>query len=127
MKSYYVMNRSGEFEPIRPTSNQCKEPGHLRYGYELRMCFFGAMQLDQNQFILDHQLVDDLVQSLALTGSCEEMHKLISRQLRTMMTRKNIELAACKCTIKPKPDGPAFLEFITLNELASPHLLSLVA
>lgn len=119
MKSYFVMNRTGKFYPAKMTPNQCKAPGHSQYNYHLRMVFAGDAKLDQNNFLLDHQEVDDLVQGMMLKGSCEEMNQKITARLAKLMGAKAIPMVACKCTIRPMiPDGPAWLEFVTLPEEA---------
>lgn len=126
MTSYFIMNRTGEFEPYGMTSNQCKAPEHKKYYYHLKLVFDGECELDKDAFIVDHQEIDDLVASLPLLGSCEQMQLQLSRQLLPMFQDRDIPLLACKCVIKPtKSDGPAWLEYVSLKAPAYAACLAL--
>lgn len=117
MSSFFIMNRTGEFEPKFSTDNQCKVAGHTKYHYHLKLVFDGKCKLNADQFIIDHQLIDDLVTQLGLAGSCEEMHLHIRRELIPMLTKDHgLPLLACKCVIRPtKKDGAAWLEYVSLK------------
>ena len=117
MDSVFIMHRTGHFRPKSSTSNQCKAPGHTLYEYSLKMVFEGNIKLDERKFIIDHQDVDDLIQKVTLTGSCEQMHQTISRRLQTMMKIRKIDMVACKCLIVPAgAKTVAQLEFITTKD-----------
>lgn len=118
MKSYFILNRQGEFKPSMMSSNQCKGWGHSNYHYLLQLVFDGTLKLDENSFIVDHQAIDDVVQNLVLKGSCEQMHLKISRLLVPTMIKKKLPLLACKCTIRPTldPKGPAWLQYVLLKD-----------
>jgi hypothetical protein len=115
MQTFYVMTRKGQFRTAYYTQNQCKVEGHRQYTYHLRFVFDGSAKLDENSFLIDHADIDRAIQGLELAGSCEEMHKQISKKLVPMLERKKLPLLACKCTIYPEQYAVAFLEFITLK------------
>lgn len=116
-RSYFLMTRRGNFKPARTTHNQCKEPGYMEYTYELRMVFDGAVKLDTNAFIVDHQAIHDMVTELGLAGSCEEITARILTALDTFMALEGIPMLACRCTVKPvDPNAPAYLERIHIAE-----------
>lgn len=112
-RSYFLMTRRGTFKPGRMTHNQCKEPGYSEYTYELRMVFDGAVKLDADAFIVDHQKIDEMVRGLGLAGSCEEFTTRILTALDSFMDAAGIPMLACRCTVKAvDPNAPAFLERI---------------
>lgn len=111
-RGFFVMNRRGEFTPEDKTPNQCVKPGHPSYKYRLKMMFEGDMALDHRAFILDHQEVDDEIKKMLLSGSCEEMQRLISQELPEFMSEKSIPMVCFRCSIvSGDPAAPAFLEF----------------
>jgi hypothetical protein len=118
MKSYFILNRQGEFNPTDMTNNQCKGWGHGKYFYLLQLVFDGTLKLDDNAFIIDHQDVDDLVQNIVLKGSCEQMHMKIAKKLIPTLVKKALPLLACKCTIRPTldPQGKAWLQYVSLKD-----------
>lgn len=108
---YFVMSRRGHFTAEGITNNQCAVPGHPKYQYRFKLMFEGDMPLDQRAFILDHNEIDEFMQNLLLSGSCEEMQKLIEMELPDMMRERSIPLVAFRCAIIADPTAPAFLEF----------------
>lgn len=117
MITYFVMHRQGSFEPNNHTVNQCKEPGHDIYYYHLKLVFDGSAKLNDQAFLIDHQDLDDLITSLPLAGSCEQMQQQINKVIVPMIARRKLPLLACKCTLQPSLDAgaPAWLEFISLK------------
>jgi hypothetical protein len=125
MEQYYVMHRQGTFKPAGYTANQCKAPKHPDYHYELVMVFDGDAELDERKFLLDHQEVDDMIQSLRLGGSCEQMHQRISKRITSLMRERDLPMVACKCIIRPSvPVGAAHLKFVSF-ETGHEHCLAL--
>lgn len=115
--SFYVMNRRGSFKPQMHTDNQCAKPGHEEYHYHIRLMFDGDQPLDHQQFIIDHQDVDDFIKKLGLVGSCEEMHTLLKLELPEFMKERSLSFVAYKATIQPfKPAGTAWLDFVWARE-----------
>lgn len=129
MTSFYVMNRTGKFEPDYYDDNQCKAKGHLEYHYHIKLVFEGACKLNDDGFIIDHQEIDDVIQNLGLQGSCEEMHLDIRKKLIPALTEHfGLPLLACKCVIHPtKTPGAAWLEYVSLKDKASLPLLALLS
>jgi hypothetical protein len=127
MNNYFIMNRTGEFTPSKHTENQCKVEGHTKYFYHLVLVFDGAVKLNYDAFIVDHQELDSMITDLDLKGSCEEMHQKIAAHLIPMLEDdKELPLLACKCTIRPtKKDGPAWLEYVSLKAPAYAACLAL--
>lgn len=125
---FYIMYRNGIIVPPHSTPNQCKVEGHPVYYYTIAMVFPKAVQLDDNQFIIDHAYVDALIsQQLRLTGSCEEMHKTICKHVRELFEEKGITLIACKCTLKPSlGENQAYMEYVYLRSRADSFVLSCI-
>lgn len=111
--SFYIMNRRGTFTPNLTTTNQCAKPGHPEYQYHIKMVFDGEQPLDNREFLIDHQEVDDFIKKLELVGSCEEMHLMLRSELPAFMEEKSLEFAAYKAVIHPsKIAGVAWLEYV---------------
>lgn len=125
---FYIMYRNGIIVPPHPTPNQCKVEGHPIYYYTIGMVFPKDVQLDDNQFIIDHAYVDSLIsQQLSLTGSCEEMHKTICEHVRELFKSKDIPLVACKCTLKPSQgENAAYMEYVYLRNRNDAFVLSCI-
>lgn len=128
MKSYFILNRQGSFQPSAMTKNQCKGWGHGNYYYLIQMVFDGKVKLDDMAFIVDHQAIDDLIQEMVLKGSCEQMHQKIAKLLVPTLIKKNLPLLACKCTIRPTldPQGPAWLQYVLLKDESHAPCLALL-
>ena len=97
------MTREGNFMPKYSTLNQCKDRGHLQYEYICRIRF--NPQLDSKGFLIDHQDIDDAINSIENVGSCEEC-------LLAMFDRvkKVLPLSAIHLQIEARPkDAKAFL------------------
>lgn len=123
---FFIMNREGFFYPSKMTHNQCKVEGHHAYRYELKCVFSQRTILDKDKFIIDHIHIDNLIASLRLSGSCEEMHQRILSALRNLFTDKGIPVAAIKITIFPEaPKGVAHLTYVWASSPRNVHYLSL--
>lgn len=101
MSDYYVMHRIGRFEVEKSAENQCKAPGWPAYEYQLKMVFDGNMTLDTDGFIVEHQDIDDLVQGLKMTGSCELLVRKIVDRVTKMCGYKALPLLAIRGLIRP--------------------------
>lgn len=111
--TFYIMNRRGVFKAPKATSNQCAKPAHPEYNYHVKLMFEGDQPLDNRQFLLDHQEVDDFIRKLGLVGSCEEMHQILKEELPDFMAEKSLKFVCYKATISAgKAQGPAWLEYI---------------
>lgn len=97
----FVMKREGSFTPGYSTYNQCKTYGHRKYRYQIIVSFGTSCKLDGDNFLIDHNLIDDTIQDLVLAGSCEQMHEKIYVAVRRLLTRKRLIVTGVKCTIKP--------------------------
>lgn len=121
------MNRKGKFTPYLSTTNQCKVEGHKEYTYNIGMVFSTRTKLDKNMFIIDHQEVDNCIQSALLNGSCEEMHIVMMQRLRALFKRKRIPVIAIKAVIYPDvPVGAAHLSYVWTNVAKNVELLPLL-
>jgi len=112
---FYVMTRKGNFQPHKYTKNQCKVEGHRKYFYEIKMCFSHKVRLNEQKFIIDHKVIDDLIQSLKLIGSCEEMHSSICTAIKNLFSTNNITLLGCKTNIIPSGRSLAHMSYIYIN------------
>jgi hypothetical protein len=120
------MHRNGIFVPKQKSTNQCKTEGHQSYNYTLSMVFPHTVMLDKDKFIIDHQHVDRLIQSLHLKGSCEQMQQKICTGLRELYKRLNLELLAYKCRIIPDATiGAAYLDYVYVKSDEYNHLIGL--
>lgn len=128
MSSYFVMNRTGEFSPAAMTSNQCGKDGVAKYFYALKMVFAGTCRLDKDEFIIDHQAIDDLVNEIGLSGSCEQMQLRIKEKLVPFLCKEyGLPMLAYKCSLHAgKKDGPAWMEFVSLKAPEYAACLALV-
>ncbi len=98
MTNCYVMTRSGQFISSKDTPNQCVKIGKQIYEYEVKLLFRGDIELDENGFIIRHEEIDEIIQKLSLSGSCEEMHKTLSKAISQFFQFK---LIGYKAVIKP--------------------------
>jgi hypothetical protein len=128
MTSYFVMNRTGEFEPSGMTANQCGREGVGKYFYALKMVFEGACKLNEDDFIIDHQAIDDLVNEIELAGSCEAMQLRIKNALVPFLCKQyGLPMLAYKCTLYAgKKTGPAWMEYVSLRSPEYAPCLALV-
>jgi hypothetical protein len=91
------------------------------------MVFPKRVKLDMNKFIVDHQEVDGLINSMLLEGSCEEMHQKICVNIRDFFSKKDVHLIACKCTIKPAENAnAAYMQYVYLENKDSAFVLSAI-
>lgn len=98
MTSFYIMTRNGQFIRSKDTPNQCVKVGKQIYEYEIKLLFHGNIELDKNGFIVKHEEIDEIIQKLNLSGSCEEMHKTLSKAISQFFQFK---LIGYKAIIKP--------------------------
>lgn len=109
--SYPIITRSGIINMKgRQAPNQCKQKGHEIYGYTLAILFAHDVKLDENQFIIDHQFLDDAVQKVAI-NSCETMSKEILSTIEKLLVEKKISFIGIKLEIQPKfviPENGAY-------------------
>lgn len=113
MAKVYVMERRGIFSPNKHTNNQCKDVGHNHYEYNCKIAFHPTTKLDENDFLIDHVDVNQVIQDCLLNGSCERMHKRIMVNLQNILSERGIVAIAIKVTIIPKyPEGLANLTYI---------------
>lgn len=89
---YFVMTRKGQFKPSHDTNNQCVKVGKQIYDYELKLLFEGNVELDDNGFIIRHEEIDELIQKMELSGSCEQMNLQISKEISQFFMFKLIGL-----------------------------------
>lgn len=114
---FFIMTRKGSFRPAKHTSNQCKEPGQMVYNYSLTMVFPKDVKMDSHHFIVDHAKVDNLITSLSLEGSCEQMHKRICEAVRSFFSHLQRDLLGFRCIIVPDvAEAVAVLSYIYIKE-----------
>src|SRR5579885_2190456 len=88
MKNYFIMYRRGQFHPSVMTNNQCGVMGVPEYYYSLKLVFDGDLKLDKDDFIIDHQVLDDIIQGLKLSSSCEDMQRKICEALTPFLVEE---------------------------------------
>lgn len=100
--SFYILTRRGIFRPSEFTNNQCKEYGWKEYHYQIAVVV--DSHLDRDGFIIDHQRIDNMIQGMKLSGSCEQMHNSICSDLQQLLTGHDVNLYACKTIICPEEE-----------------------
>ena len=113
---FFIMSRSGEFLPKDYTKNQCQRPGMPAYHYEIKMAFPKTTKLDSNKFIVDHQRVHDLIHSLPLEGSCEEMQMAICSAVKKFFHSLGERLYGCDCRLIPPVGGAAYMSYAYIDD-----------
>lgn len=100
---FFTMTRRGSLVPQHVTNNQCKEPGHARYFYELQVVFQGSTPWDKNSFIVEHSELDSAIKKCHATGSCEQMHVEIREHIHSFFSQRKLKkyVVAFKFTIYP--------------------------
>lgn len=122
----FIMHRNGIFVPKQKSANQCKIEGHQSYNYTLSMIFPKTVKLNNQKFITDHQHVDQVIQSLSLKGSCEQMHLAICNAIRAYFEDLDCELLATKCRILPDINiGAAFMDYVYVKNPDYNYLIGL--
>lgn len=118
MKNYFIMYRRGEFHPSVMTNNQCGVKGVDKYFYSLKMLFDGDLQLDKDDFIVDHQMIDDIICSMKLSGSCEDMQRNIVAAIEPFLAdEKELPLLGVRCELHAgDKDSPGWMEYVSLKE-----------
>lgn len=111
---YYTMMRTGTIVPSQHTDNQCKQnPTHI-YDYECKILFGSSQKLDEQDFLIEHEEINKVIQSLGLKGSCERMASDIIEAVKKEFSERSISIAGLKITILPYPRGQANLSLIWL-------------
>ncbi len=102
MDSYSLITRKGVLNVKgKSTSNQCAKEKHEIYEYELKVLFKKSVKLNQNGWIIDHQLLDDAVQK-TVVNSCEIMSKKILDNVESVLSSNNLVCVGIKLKIQPK-------------------------
>jgi hypothetical protein len=124
---YQCITRRGVIEAKTETDNQCRAKGHKKYYYEIAILFTPDTVLDENQFILDHALIDAEVQKVEI-NSCEVMSKTIMDNVDKLLCGRGLGCVGMKLRIQHEPElplnGPYFRE-IACNDVA--HLPAILA
>jgi hypothetical protein len=119
------MKRSGVFAPeTTHASNQCKEKSTHLYDYECKILFDESQQLDNQEFLIEHQDIDDAIQKLNLNGSCEIMAKDIVELLQSFFELKKKKVNGIKIEIFPYPRGKANMSYIYIKDKSFAPLLN---
>lgn len=133
MLQYFIMTRTGYYEADKATSNQCKIQGHIGYNYTIKLAVNGVKQsLDNDKFIIDHEAINQFIINSGLSGSCEEMHLLISERLPKFLRSKGVKLLGYCCKIVPnhnsghEPAPKAFMEYMKIFNDKNTHLVPLL-
>lgn len=125
MKNYFIMYRRGEFHPSVMSSNQCGVEGVPTYFYSLKLVFDGDLKLNKDDFIVDHQVLDDIIQGLTLTSSCEDMQRAICSAITPFLSEKlELPLLGIRVEIHAGDrDAPGWMEYISLKDAAYAAIL----
>jgi hypothetical protein len=125
MKSFFILNRKGEYSISGYTSNQCRVEGHQQYFYNIRILVHGEPEfLNANKFVIDHNLVDIAVATNGnVQGSCETMHYQIYEIIKELMKERGLKMLGYVNTITAaKNDSTSFLNFIKCKRKYAKYL-----
>jgi hypothetical protein len=107
----FIMNRSGLFDLFNKSTNQCKAIGHRIFSYSVRIT--AGDKLDKDGFIIDHQIIDNLIQSDVEANSCELIAKSIAISLNELLISEDVAVIEIHVVIKPiGPNVHAYMEYI---------------
>ena len=87
MKTIKITRRGYFITKNTQESNKCANQNQTTYKYIINIAF-DSPKLDDNGFIIDHNVIDDYIQGLVLKGSCEQMSDKIISKLKQELTRK---------------------------------------
>ena len=106
----YHINRMGVFTTNKEAYNQCKDVGHTRYGYTIRVTV--ADQLDDDGFIIDHADIHTAGQRAFNKGisSCEMMCRDVA--LSVAKACKKNGCIVLKIYVQIKPEGSDVFAFM---------------
>lgn len=108
-RGVFRMTRERIFSLNHHTHNQCGKEGVNHYSYKLTLIL--KNELDENGFVIDHNLLDAAIQKEVIYGSCEEIQGIIHKLIVKILPKD--VLLGYKCIIKPLDFAPsAFIEFI---------------
>lgn len=129
--NFFTMTRRGSLVPDKRTKNQCKQAGHERYFYEVKIVFSGLVELNKDGFIVKHEDLDAAIQKAPAIGSCEEMHLDIRERLHAFFKRKSLTtyVKGFKCTIYPTLadiNEGAFMSCVFVDGINSPEVIGLL-
>lgn len=105
MTSYtFVLTRKGTFTINAFTSNQCKAKGHTSFLYKIKITC--DSKLDDHGFVIDHQIIDNVVQNTTHVGSCEQICEVLHKRLLAVLELRKIECQNMVIKIKPDIKSP---------------------
>lgn len=111
---YLVLNRTGDLIATR-SLNQCRAVNTPVYHYHAQLVFtdiHGSSLLDGQQYVVPHELVDETLQKLSWSGSCEQVALQAATALNAVMRAYNRPMVAIRVTIHATipGQGPAWME-----------------
>lgn len=106
----YHINRTGVFVTNKEAYNQCKDVGHTRYGYDIRVTT--GDKLDDDGFIINHADIHNAGQKLFTKGiaSCELMCRDIA--LAVAKACRKHGCVVHKVYVKIKPEGSDVMAYM---------------
>lgn len=107
------MHRKGLIISQEPYALKCRSEKHPTFNYDLRLLFSPEAQLDQDGFIVDHNLIDQEIVNNVEVRSCELLADDIIDVVIRFMSRNNIPIWGLKLKILPVlpvPNEGAFFE-----------------
>lgn len=89
--------------------HQCKAVGHTAYDYEIQIQV--AVKLDENDFIIDHSVIHEVIQSTILQkmGSCERLCLNIEERVLEVCEEHGCKVEKLFLNLKPA-DSNAFIK-----------------
>jgi hypothetical protein len=106
----FIIHRKGRIETSFNTDNQCKDVGWRYYYYHVTIA---TEKRDHQNFVIDHEEINNLIQELVIFGSCEDIAHTIYEAIFNAI--KGIQ--AFKCCISPVQDkGPAYMEYVWFDK-----------
>lgn len=127
MINHKIITRKGRIVNTEHISNKCKSSDHPIFFYTLRIVFKNTTDLDENGFIIDHDLINEEIVNNVEVRSCELLADDILDTIKRLMKRNKIGISAMKITINPvlpiPNDAGAFIEQVWAKDAIALTLL----
>lgn len=95
-----IITRRGLIVDTEPEENKCKSKNHSTFNYELKICFSNDVPLDEDGFIIDHNLMHDSIINVNVR-SCELLAQDIIDTMKKFCKKQELYPLAMKLSIFP--------------------------
>lgn len=115
-KEEIVLHRFGVLEATTIAYNQCKDVGHKKYSYTVKM--YCQNKLDHNGWLIDNKIINKAMkEAMSLITSCEGMCIHFADVLEDVILEHGVILDKLYVYVEPIPDDPALAKDFAAFEL----------